>query len=93
MMKKVVVAAVIAMSALSANAGSLKLCAIKANEICEELKGKDFIECHRTQMGFCIDDLYNNKSWTPYGQTCEERCLELPDVHYPLCIQECFLTI
>lgn len=91
-MKKIMVAALITLAGFSANAGTLKLCAVKANAICEELEGKDFQECHRTQMQFCMEDLYN-KTWTPYGETCEERCLVLPDSQVEMCMHECLHMI
>jgi len=90
-MKKVIIAAAIAVSAFSANASVLKICSVKATEICKELSGQDFTQCYWSQMDWCMEG--PAKTWTPYGQTCEEKCLEVSETLYPLCMEECFLTI
>lgn len=84
-MKKLVIAMMLVSSSY---ASVIKICAVQANEICKELQGKDFQDCHRFQMDMCLD--YYNGGEFKSAKSCDEVCwlIESPSER-KACLQEC----
>lgn len=75
-------------SAHAANASVLKICATMANEVCKELRGEDFLVCHRFQMDMCLEDY---RAQFGYSKSmCHEYCGNLPETTMrELCYRNC----
>lgn len=75
-------------STYAAQASVLKICATMANEVCQELRGEDFLVCHRFQMDLCLDDRYATFGYEK--SMCHEYCSTLPETTMrELCYQRC----
>lgn len=92
-MKKMMMIAALSFMAVTANASVLKICAMQATEICKELEGKDFNQCYWAQMDWCMEGPVKSFNNPLEGNTCEERCLTLPDSQVDLCMHECLHMI
>ncbi|OIQ17816.1 MAG: hypothetical protein BM556_10325 [Bacteriovorax sp. MedPE-SWde] len=92
-MKKMILAIVVTLFAANISAGTLKVCAKQATEICKDLEGSDFTQCHNSQMSFCMEDLGLKSLDLETEYSCEMKCFALPDSQIPMCLSDCLHEI